>query len=370
MKRKSPAIDRHPIWLRPSVRLFTWFGERIKTGDPAATLDRFFVSKHVKDLRVIIEVTLFAVMVVFVLGLLLSFEHEWNKIVAPDPPAHGPPAVSGWAYFELYFIHLGSATLQSFLTFFGPAIAVFGAVVAWAYQAGGARLGVVDLFACEIDTLCRVGTVLDIVPHLIEKLDAPPSLPAASDIAGRSSDQFTSKEDYFPVFENNTKDLQSLEAEVVINITAFYTYMKSVRDAMRALPGKTTQERHNAARDLVYLLYLGLESGRKAIEDLVEFEPQQAERTIVVLLSELVAYCFLRCEFSDPNDMRCKRLEMRKRVYEQKISNLSTLVEDGHKGHKAAQWEPAWLLLPELHARYERAMDATKAIRPVQPVAV
>jgi len=143
-----------------------------------------------------------------------------------------------------------------------------------------------------------------------------------------------------------------------------------VRDAMRALPGKTTQERHNAARDLVYLLYLGLESGRKAIEDLVEFEPQQAERTIVVLLSELVAYCFLRCEFSDPNDMRCKRLEMRKRVYEQKISNLSTLVEDGHKGHKAAQWEPAWLLLPELHARYERAMDATKAIRPVQPVAV
>ena len=45
--------------------------------------------------------------------------------------------------------------------------------------------------------------------------------------------QFTSAENYFPVFEGNTRDLQSLEARVVINITSFYTYMKTVRDLMR-----------------------------------------------------------------------------------------------------------------------------------------
>ena len=43
--------------------------------------------------------------------------------------------------------------------------------------------------------------------------------------------------------------------------------------------------------------FLGLESGRKAIRQLVEYEPTQAEDTFTILLSELVAYGFLREQF-------------------------------------------------------------------------
>jgi hypothetical protein len=49
---------------------------------------------------------------------------------------------------------------------------------------------------------------------------------------------------------------------------------------------------HQAARNVVYMLFLGLESARRAIADLVEFEPERAERTIVILISELEAYRF------------------------------------------------------------------------------
>jgi hypothetical protein len=362
---------RTPAWLVPSDFLFRLVAKRAKTGDPSATLDRFFCSQHVKDLRVIIRVALFAVIFVFAVGLLLSAEHEWQQLVSPDPPAKPPADLSGWPYVAVYFIHLPAAVLQRFLAFFGPVLVVFGGLVAWAYQAGGARLGVVDLFACEISTLCRVSTVLDTVSNLINKLDHPPVLRRVEAPAAPSN-QFNSQEDYFPVFENNTKDLQSLEAKVVINITAFYTYMKAVRDAMRALaliPASLNEAapntpRHATARDVIYLLYLGLESGRNAIKDLVEFEPEEAERTIVVLISELVAYGFLRREFSNENDMRCKRLKLREPIYHQLIPPLCGIVERGFHRRRPADWEPAWLLLPELRKRYADAVPPEAAHPP------
>jgi hypothetical protein len=98
-----------------------------------------------------------------------------------------------------------------------------GAVLAWAYQSGSVRLGVVDLFACEISTLCRVATVVDTARRYAGKFDQPPTAPA--DTAGPRPPpyHFASQENYFPVFESNTRDLQTLEARVVINITEFYT---------------------------------------------------------------------------------------------------------------------------------------------------
>ena len=55
----------------------------------------------------------------------------------------------------------GRGYLQVHRFFFVPVVGVVGAVIAWAYQSGSARLGVIDLFACEISTLCRVATVVD-----------------------------------------------------------------------------------------------------------------------------------------------------------------------------------------------------------------
>src|SRR5271155_4572263 len=100
----------------------------VQTGDPHATLDRLFDSRHVKDLRLIIRAAL-AVVLLLSAGCVAAL---WRK----------------------------DATWTSIGAFITPVLTVFGAVLAWAYQVGSARLGVVDLFACEISPLCRVAAVV------------------------------------------------------------------------------------------------------------------------------------------------------------------------------------------------------------------
>src|SRR4051794_4032607 len=45
---------------------------------------------------------------------------------------------------------------------FGGVTAVLGLVLSCVYQTGSKRLGVVDLFACEISAICRVSYTLQI----------------------------------------------------------------------------------------------------------------------------------------------------------------------------------------------------------------
>ena len=47
-------------------------------------------------------------------------------------------------------------------------------MLAWTYQAGSARLGVVDLFACEIATLCRVSAVVEMVQRYVDLFQRGP----------------------------------------------------------------------------------------------------------------------------------------------------------------------------------------------------
>ena len=126
-----------------------------------------------------------------------------------------------------------------------------GAILGWSYQSGSKRLGIVDLFASEIISLCRVAAIMEVVPRLIQahgrltgQLAAEtPGAPQQEFKFGR----FTSTENYFPVFEGNTTDLQALEADVVTNVTAFYTYMKAFRDqAPRAGRPRTGRQRQAA----------------------------------------------------------------------------------------------------------------------------
>jgi hypothetical protein len=51
-------------------------------------------------------------------------------------------------------------------SYFGPAVPIYGAIFAWAYLAAAARLGIVDLFVCEISTLCAFGE--DLVVGAVE----------------------------------------------------------------------------------------------------------------------------------------------------------------------------------------------------------
>jgi hypothetical protein len=290
-------------------------GRILRTGDPAATIDRLFISQHVADLRLIIAFAFIAVASVFAIGVVLSMVRAYCR---------------DWGFIQ--------------------------------------RLGVVDSFACEISTLCRVATVVDSVGQSIEMFRHGSPGPDGATNAGSPTRHFTSQENYFPVFENNTRDLQSLEAHVVINITAFYTYMKAVRDSARSLfemsappaqsaPGSngasTSTPWREAARNVIYMMFLGLESARKAIHELVEFEPDEAERKIIILISELEAYCFLLDQF-DESDTHYQRLQLREGDYREAKEDLDRLARDNVSNKS---WEPALILMPELERRYDAVMN-------------
>ena len=299
-------------------------------------------------------------MLVFVFGVLLSFYSQW---VIQWEPAQSE---NNWR-----FLHVVLATASNFLAFFGPVLFIFCAVLAWTYQVGSARLGVIDLFACEISTLCRIATILDTVRRQVDKFEQGRSAEAPGlDGSQMVASPFTSQENYFPVFESNAPALQTLEARVVINITAFYTYMKAVRDTMRTLTEirplpaefRSVHDQvapvgpwHETARNIVYMLFLGLESAREAINDLVEFEPELAERKIVILISELEAYRFLRGQFKDNNEVHHRRIALREPVYRELWPELRQLVTQKYAEHDSL-WKPAWLLLDELEKSYDAAV--------------
>ena len=304
---------------------------QLREGQESSTFERLGQSRHVADLRLIFSVTVIIMIVGSVFALLFCFEHQvmsnWKDIRSSH---------TGWVWAQLAFSAVGDSGL-----FIGAIGAVGCGVLAWTYQTGSARLGVVDLFACEIATLCRVAAVVDMVPRYIALFRTGPEIAPLRDIDGdmpTDGGHFTSQESYFPVFNSSVKDLQQLEADVVDNVTAFYTYMKVMRDSLRKLAdihprpgaGATRDDWHRAICNVVYMQFLGLESARKAIADLVEFEPIRAEDTFTILLSELVAYGFLREQFK--GDLRQRRLEARDEKYRQEIPALySELAAESRK---------------------------------------
>jgi hypothetical protein len=322
-----------------------------RKGDEQATINRLFISQHVRDIQVIVA----NAGLIFFPVLLTCFLVSIDAVVAAGP--------AGWTY------HFWFAGLGKLVPVFGPVLAVFGAVLTWAYQVGSARLGVVDLFACEITTLCRVAFVSDTVDRLIDMFNQGPPRTSGAGGGIPAVHQFNSQEDYFPVFEANARDLQTLEAGVVIQITAFYTYIKAVRDGMRALSeiGAKGAAWQMAAGDVIYRMFLGLESARLAITELDEFEPESAERRVLILIGELQAYSFLYSHF-DVNDRRYKRLDLRKADYEKLVPQIRRSIEKGladkSAGHSARKlWKQAAALLDILNKRFEEAMEAKPKAR-------
>jgi hypothetical protein len=422
VRRKDAAApkarrDLGRILLWPLERLLP---ERDSPESSAATVMRLFESAHVKDLRLIAGIALALALYGSVAVFLLSLEsvivsdllprssapipaEAASTAAAPSPlgaietsravgaadatRAVGNPkfaksakavrAAQHWQKRDFWTIlHLVLGGFGKFLKNFAAPLGVLSAVIAWAYQRGSARLGVVDLFACEISTLCRVATLVDTAKRCIEDYETgwdPPEQPARG--APLTSHPFSSSEDYFPIFGSNSRDLQSLEARVVINITAFYTYMKAVRDMRRSLQSMTPSDSdrkrdtgrepepgswREAMRNQIYMLFLALESARKTIEDLVEFEPEQAERTIIVLVSELEAYGFLCAHYTNENDLRRKRLLLRMPGYIVETRDSIRKVEEGMASPDPLLrklWAPAGGLLDELRDRRNEALS-------------
>jgi hypothetical protein len=299
---------------------------QLKRDKESATLERLTTSRHVADLRLIFSCTVLIMTTAITLAVLLSYMHE--SLANPQV---------GWdAWVFSALVDCGG--------FIGAVGAVGCGVLAWTYQTGSARLGVVDLFACEIATLCRVTVVADTVQHFI----------ALNHEVPEDTMRFTSTEQYFPVFDATTKDLQQLEEKVVKNVTEFYTYMKVSRDYMRKLADMRPDAPNALAKwqaaigNVMYMLFLALESARKSMEELVEFQPTHAEDTITILLNELTAYAHLRTVFTD--DLRRRRLEAREDGYLLMVPKLLARVRDG----SGPDWTKAQELAIELERRYRQ----------------
>lgn len=152
-------------------------GAQLSAAESASTLYRFFRSKHVIDLMVIFQLA-------FLFLILSAILFIWNGIVSffPLPSASGAARLTAYLAPDV-----------------GKIFAFCSVVIAWAYRSASARLGVVDLFACEISTLCRVGSLFDIGKRLVDQHDNPPREPhGAADPQVNRSASFVSQEQYFP----------------------------------------------------------------------------------------------------------------------------------------------------------------------------
>jgi hypothetical protein len=388
----EPPSEQRPRSGHRWPKILLWpLRQVLRTRDPRDTVDRLFESRHVNDLRLIAATAFVAAELVFVVSLVLAVFFcidAWGD--------HPPHSVSQRVVF------LAGYGGGPFIRLFGPTLVLLGAILAWAYQMGSARLGVVDLFACEIDTLCRVVTVTEATGTLSRRFDAAgapfeagssnrataegaksaqngmpgtgttsPAGPGPSVQSVSQGSVFSSAENYFPILENNSRDLQNLEADVVTNITAFYTFMKTVRDMLRKLSDPEASKSKDDANNLLYMLYLALESGRKSMDDLVEFEPAHTERTVVILLSELPAYEFLRRHYATEGESHHERLIVRGPIYVRLMRRLERVLNDKRKtflpimterlteedlSYEETQWWLALQLLPSLEKRY-RVLD-------------
>jgi len=331
---------------------------QLRVGKESSTFERLGCSRHVADLRLIFSVAVILMVVGVIAALAFCCEYE---VVSNWKELHESHNIWPW-------VRHGLAAIASSGPFIGAICAVGGGVLVWTYQTGSARLGVVDLFACEIATLCRVGAVVEMVQRYVDLFQRGPQAGMSHVVDGElpaDTSRFTSQESYFPVFEASVKDLQVLEANVVKHVTAFYTYMKVMRDSLRRLAeikapvsGSTCDDDwHRAICNVIYMQFLALESARRAIMDLVEFQPTRAEDMITILLSELLAYGFLREQFK--GDLRERRLAARDVSYRQDVPALHRFVMAG----EGAQWDAAKDLSAEMMTRVARVLVDTPTQR-------
>jgi len=322
---------------------------------PASTLLRLGTSRHLLDLQLIWTVALiltaFAVFIAAIYAIDLQFH----------PPPVAPSDSQQLPSSEPSAVHVFFDWLIKFTSLLAPIVTAFGGITAWIYLQGNSRLGVVDLFACEIGTVCRICAITDVAKAYVASYKGARASGEVIPQQQENLSRFTSQENYFPAFETNISALQALEARVVVNITAFYTYMKALRDTRRkieqikpvAVADEAREPWHVATRDSIYMLFLASESGRKAVNDLIEFDPEEAELQATILITELECYGFLLGKF-DRADVRHARLLLRAVEYPRITTELCRRITNG----QGEPWRPAKELISELQSRYERVKQA------------
>ncbi|WOJ90076.1 hypothetical protein RZS28_01865 [Methylocapsa polymorpha] len=246
--------------------------------------------------------------------------------------------------------------------------AAAAAVLNWAYQSGSRRIGAVDLFACEITVICRVCVVVNFAQSSVEQAErehaiveqAAPRTPQTSSDDSRAADscasrKFTSEEHYTPVYDGQLSDLEPLDVNVVTYVTEFYTYRKTMMDYLRAIAAaENVSESEILMRQMIYMQFLMYESGRLAVGELIEFEPNRAESIVNILCSELVVYTYLQTRYE--NDYRGDRLRLRREEYQRIVPELyNRIMRAQHPS-----WIKAQTTAPELLARYKQMCSALR----------
>lgn len=117
--------------------------KRLTEDDAGSTLIRLFRSRHVTDLQLIFLITIFLI----VSGSL--FVIFWREVIERA-------GVIGSYALITAIVGTGSGVLT------------------WVYQTGSRRLGIVDLFSCEIATICTAISVTETALHLVATYNCPP----------------------------------------------------------------------------------------------------------------------------------------------------------------------------------------------------
>lgn len=304
-----------------------FYGRTLQERGTALTFARLCTSRHLQDLQWIAFLTL--VLVFVALGIAIFT-------------------------FDTTSISVNS-------TIAGALAAAAAAVLNWIYQSGSRRIGAVDLFACEITVICRVCLVVNLAQLWVTRAKkqheyvtrAAPTISddssdvGATDAGHRGSGKFTSEEHYTPVYDGQISDLEPLDVNVVTHVTEFYTYRKTMIDYLRAIAvTEDDKARDDLMTQMIYMQFLMYESGRLAIGELIEFEPNQAESIVNILCSELVTYPFLQNRYKD--DFRGDRLRLRREQYNEIVPELL----DRINGATHPSWKKAQTTAPELRTRY------------------
>jgi hypothetical protein len=375
------------------IRALFAANENLSAEESASTLFRFFRSSHVMDLRLIAAFALsasaihFMIVLAFerihpvsafweqfksyaalavliyvaILGLAyLGAERRRDVVDAASVTGVAVLALAVYALITVLVVEIPGASKlpHGLITYFAPVLPIYAAVIAWTYLTAATRLGVVDLFACEMRTVCRVGTAFDIgVAYIalrqqcLDKINAGRGDVPLEERTKSSADSkgFVSQENYFPVFEGNAHDLEALEATVVGFITEFYTYMKVARDLLRKVGDEPAKSAQALYVSLVYVIFLGYESARKAIKELIEFEPTKAENMMMILLTELECYTFL-CNHYQDDLLRFERFAFRFDEYKDDLAYVSGKIM--HYDANDRNWGPARRTLEPLMDRF------------------
>jgi len=287
-----------------------------------AHIGRFCVSRHSRDLfGIALLAALSALFGAKLAGTMLTLSQSIVDLLLGPPPKPAP------TLFQMLFASGpsdgGTLALQAGL------LTVAGGIISWTYQAANTRFGVVDIFAAEIATLCRVAAVNEFMVHYVELYDRKRQFPVVN-----------APRDYLAVFNNNAKDLEVLDGDVARFVTQFYVHMKALQDTVAR--GADPQENAVAALNVMYSAFLAFESARQALAVLMDNRVERQEYVLTALVSELPAYLLLYRERATLGGLRAARIEQRLPRYAELIDNIKKTPLEGARGPIAAQIVSSW----------------------------